>query len=124
MSKIKKGPVIGYIVVDQQRHYMSSAGSTSLEAYESEEKGLAAVARGREEEVLGFQPVYISDILDIVIGEMSDVLLDGGSAKRLAAVCEQEGYWYDAAVCAEIDEGEIRASYSSYQLMGMGEELL
>lgn len=104
---------------------MRRAGSLTDEAYHSQERVVEVAAEwGRAEELLGYTPLTLDDILDRVISEMDDVLLDGKAAKRLIAVSQAGGYAYDKQESQRVKESEQAARYSSRKLLGISLEML
>jgi len=117
--------IIGYLPVDKERYVMRRAGSLTDEAYHSQERVVAVAGEwGQTEELLGYTPLTLDDILDRVISEMDDVLLDGKAAQRLIAASQTGGYPYDKQQSKRVKESEQAARYSSRKLLGISLEML
>lgn len=124
-KKKEKDPIIGYRPVDGEHYIMKPPEALTGEAYHSVDRVAERVAEyGRAEDLKGMNPVKLGDILDIVIQEMSDLLLDGRAARRLVKACQAGGLPYDERLGERIDIGEKEAIYSSFQILGMRVELL
>jgi len=114
-------PVIGYLLIDKEKHVLGPPGEARDVAYHSAERAQqAAVEYGYEGEVGQIAPLHLGGILSVVWGDVGDIYLDGAGATALIRACKRRGIAVKRAAKKRVKRQEVRAVYSSRALLGDG----
>lgn len=112
-------PVIGYLLIDKEKHVMGPPGEKKDVAYHSAKRAQqAAEAYGYETEVGQIAPLHLEGIFSVVWGDVGDIFLDGSAATGLIKACKRRGITVNQIAKRQVKRQERETVYSSRALLG------